>query len=68
MDAKLIQTVRKVNGLNQYEMAARIGVSRSVVSKIEINAYPISEKVKASINREFGEQIELIKRLHGTAN
>jgi transcriptional regulator with XRE-family HTH domain len=65
MDAKLIKTIRKVNGLNQYEMADRIGVSRSVLSKIEIDAYPISPKVKAKVTEEFGEQLELIKQIGG---
>lgn len=63
MDAKLIKTIRNVNGLNQYEMAERIGVSRSVLSKIEINAYMISENVIAKINEEFGDQVELIKQI-----
>jgi DNA-binding XRE family transcriptional regulator len=65
MDAKLIKAIRNVNGLTQYEMAERIGVSRSVLSKIEIDAYPISAKVKASINAEFGDQVELIKQIGG---
>lgn len=64
MSAELFKRVRQINGLSQESMATRLGISRSVVAKIETNIYPIRDHVKSKLYAEFGEEhIEAVRKL-----
>jgi transcriptional regulator with XRE-family HTH domain len=63
MNAKILRAVRQVNGLNQYEMASRLGISRSYLAKIEAGYSDYPTHLTSKVVNEFGEQLELIKQI-----
>ncbi|MFC7321957.1 helix-turn-helix domain-containing protein [Halobacillus campisalis] len=64
MNGELFRTVRKVNGLTQHEMAKRLRVSRSLVSKIEVDSRRVKPYIVTRLYIEFGEgNIAQIKRV-----
>jgi len=66
MNKDLMRALRNLNGLTQEEFAKRLDVSRQLISLIEIDYLPISERLNSRIYEEFGaEQIEVIKNLTG---
>jgi len=66
MNVELLKAIRKLEGLTQGEFAKRLGVSRQLISMVEIDYTPISDHLNKRIYEEFGtEQIEVIKNLTG---
>lgn len=64
MDCKLFIAIRKLNGLNQYGMADKLGISRSLVAKIEIGERRIEAGLAAKVKEAFGEDyVEKVKEL-----
>lgn len=55
LNGKLIASVRRVNRLSQTEMGEKLGVSRTLISMIEIDQKPISRRLDKRINQVFGE-------------
>lgn len=48
-----VKYIRKNQGMNQQEFADALGMSKSMISKIEINATPLSERTLKDICRVF---------------
>ena len=55
LNGKLIASIRRVNRLSQTEMGEKLGVSRTLISMIEIDQKPISRRLDKRINQVFGE-------------
>ncbi|WP_110928761.1 helix-turn-helix domain-containing protein [Bacillus massiliglaciei] len=54
MDSVLFRTIRQSKGLTQRQFAEVLGVSKTLISLIEINYKPVSEKVRLKVIQEFG--------------
>lgn len=65
MNYELIRRTRAVYGLNQHEFAEVLGISRSVIAKVETGVYPVTDKLASAMRREFGAQLDVIARLGG---
>jgi len=63
INVEVIVVIRKLAGLTQYTFAERLGVSRSLVARVENFDYPINDNMINAIKREFGaEYVEQVKR------
>jgi transcriptional regulator with XRE-family HTH domain len=51
--AKALKIIRALNNINQQELAAKIGVSKSLISKIESSKKNLSLDNKRKISRVF---------------
>ncbi|KMJ58094.1 hypothetical protein AB685_14910 [Bacillus sp. LL01] len=68
MDAKLFAVIRKLEGLNQDDIAKILGVSQSLIAKIEKGERSITHEVSRRLITELNltpEKISEIKRLIG---
>ncbi|SEQ24221.1 DNA-binding transcriptional regulator, XRE-family HTH domain [Virgibacillus subterraneus] len=66
MDRHLFKNIRKLNRLSQYEMAAKIEVSRSLVAKIETGNRGLTLDIIKKVKQEFGvKHIEQIQDVMG---
>ncbi|WP_161493908.1 helix-turn-helix domain-containing protein [Virgibacillus necropolis] len=64
MDVKLFVTIRKLSGSNQYQYAGKLGISRSLVAKIETGERAITTDISAKVREEFGaDYIEQVAKL-----
>lgn len=66
MDRKLISLIRKIEGLNQQELAKKLNVSQSLIAKIEKGDRSITPKIQKKLIDELHitpEKIVEIKRL-----
>lgn len=57
MNRYLFANIRKLSGMNQYEFAAILGISRSLVAKIEIGNREITPDIRYKVTQEFGEDV-----------
>ncbi|MBP1950311.1 helix-turn-helix domain-containing protein [Virgibacillus litoralis] len=66
MDRHLFKNIRKLNRLSQYEMAAKIEVSRSLVAKIETGNRGLTLDIIKKVKQEFGvKHIEQVRDVMG---
>jgi len=64
MNRKLFATIRRLNRLNQYQFAERLGISRGLVAGIEVGNRRIMPRVEKRIYSEFGaDYIEQVTEL-----
>ena len=64
MNPKLFRTLRKINGLTQLELAERLNVSPSLITKIETGARKCAPKLSEKVVEEFGvEQVSQVAEL-----
>jgi len=64
MDAKLFQEIRRLHGLTQSDMAARLQISRQLVSMIEIDQRKVTPVLEKRIETEFGvDAVERVRSL-----
>ena len=64
MNRKLFSTIRRLNRLNQYQFAERLGISRGLVAGIEVGNRRIMPRVEKRIYSEFGaDYIEQVTEL-----
>jgi len=56
LDKKLFAMIRKLNGLSQAQMAARLQVSPSLVAKIETGERRCLPKLAEKVTQEFGAE------------
>ena len=64
MNRKLFATVRRLNQLNQYQFADKLGISRGLVAGIEVGNRRIMPRVEKRIYSEFGaDYIEQVTEL-----
>ncbi|PBB05746.1 helix-turn-helix domain-containing protein [Salimicrobium humidisoli] len=54
MSVELFIAIRKLNGLTQYAMAERVGISRGYIAKIEGMYAPYPEFLNDRLRQEFG--------------
>ena len=54
MNRKLFATVRRLNQLNQYQFAEKLGISRGLVAGIEVGNRRIMPRLENRIYSEFG--------------
>ncbi|MBP1948478.1 helix-turn-helix domain-containing protein [Virgibacillus litoralis] len=66
MDRHLFKNIRELNGLSQYEMAAKIEVSRSLVAKVETGDRGLTLDIVKKVKQEFGvKHIEQVRDVMG---
>lgn len=56
MERQLFVNIRRLSGLNQYEMADKLGVSRSLVAKMEIGNRSVDPKIVTKVNQIYGAE------------
>lgn len=56
LDKKLFAMIRKLNGLSQAQMAARLQVSTSLITKIETGERKCLPKLSEKVTQEFGAE------------
>lgn len=60
MTGSMIRLVRANTGMNQTEFAEKAGISRAVLSLVEINKIPLSRKVEKAIREAFAIDDEML--------
>ncbi|HET7579774.1 MAG TPA: helix-turn-helix transcriptional regulator [Bacillales bacterium] len=53
LNAETLRKIRIAYKLTQYEMAALCGCTAGMINKVERNKYPLTEKIRRAIDREF---------------
>lgn len=64
IDAKLFKAIRKVSGHTQEDYAALLGISRSLVAKIEVSDRAVTDDIAQKVRQIHGlEHIIDVRRL-----
>jgi transcriptional regulator with XRE-family HTH domain len=65
MKGEMIRKIREEIGFTQEEMAADLGVSRSLIALIEQGRRDCSERLEKRIRRAYAEEIAAIREREG---